>query len=195
MGHSRLHHTALLLLLLSLAGSAFSQCDQKVDAPSYSVCFPAKWATFKDSSLDQISGCNKRNGECTGNGGGFPLPGRVFIFIAPAEKLPIEPKPHSIEEIVRMPPFRPDEVEITAIALAKSSEPKRCLVARSLLKPFGVWNEVYGIEVDSRLFRAWVQYGNEPGKMNGYREAIIHILSSISLGKPVQPFSAAKVRP
>jgi hypothetical protein len=44
-----------------------------------------------------------------------------------------------------------------------------------------VWDEVYGLELNGRLFRAWVQYNNEPAKIEGYRSLIAQILASLSL--------------
>jgi hypothetical protein len=55
---------------------------------TYSVCFPKNWAVYKDAALDRVSGCNRKNGRCTGNGGGLPYPGVEFVFLMPAEKVP-----------------------------------------------------------------------------------------------------------
>jgi hypothetical protein len=117
------------------------------------------------------------------------MPGRVFIFIAPVENLPDRPLPHSLEELVSRPPSRRGETVITAVELPgdKSSGTKKCLVARSLWKPVDVWDEVYGIQIDSKLFRAWVQYENEPLKIRNYRSTVIRILSSLSRRKVGEP--------
>ncbi|HKV42318.1 MAG TPA: RHS repeat-associated core domain-containing protein [Blastocatellia bacterium] len=47
-----------------------------------------------------------------------------------------------------------------------------------------VWNDVYDLDIDKTLFRAWAQYNNEPPKGEHYRTTIVQSLSSISCENP-----------
>ena len=163
--------------------AVFAECAHRTEMKDYTICFPKAWSVYIDPSLDRVSGCNKSSGKCTGPGGGFPVAGAVFIFLMPAEKVPDHPPYHSPADIVSLAPHAgmpaPDISVVKLDKLSSGSEGK-CLVARSLL--FGkVWDEVYGLEVNGTLFRAWVQYNSEPEKIEGYRNSVIETLSSLSL--------------
>ena len=61
-----------------------TECAQRVNMKSYSVCLPLTWHYVRDDDLDRVSACNVDVVHCTGNGGGFPLRGAVFVIILPA---------------------------------------------------------------------------------------------------------------
>ena len=169
--------TLIVAVLIWSCHTVFAECAQRVDMATYAACLPKGWVFFRDAALDRLSGCSKLSGKCTGNGGGYPLRGAVFIFLMPADKVTDHPPYRSPDDIVSAAPHggrpAPDIGEVRLIG-----QGKRCLVARSLL--FGrVWDEVYGVEVNGRLFRAWVQYNNEPGSIDKYRRQIEGILSSL----------------
>jgi hypothetical protein len=150
--------------------------------PSYGVAFPKGWKVYVNQPLQRVSGCNKAEGPCTGNGGGFPLPGVVFLFLMPAENVPGQ-RYTTLEEIVASAPSssvpNPEVKEVSLPGSSPTDAEKRCLVSRRLL-PGKVWDEVYGLRIKERLFRVWVQY-NDDRKEAAYRAAVLEILSSISV--------------
>ncbi|HKV42317.1 MAG TPA: hypothetical protein VJX67_24150 [Blastocatellia bacterium] len=152
---------------------------------NYSVCFPDGWRVYQDKTLDRVSGCNRKNGNCTGNGGGFPYPGVVFIFVLPAKSVPNHPPYRDVTDIVSSVPHAgAPPPPITEVSLSGPlSGTAKCLLARMLMFD-EVWNDVYGLDIDKTLFRAWAQYNNELPKVEHYRSTIVQILSSISLRKP-----------
>jgi hypothetical protein len=172
------------VMLLVSPSLAISQCARKVAMATYSACFPNDWQVFTDTGLDQVSGCNKKQGSCTGTGGGFPLKGVVFIFLTPAEKVPYQ-KYHDVEDIVASAPHAGEPAPpVSEVNFGDENGKRKCLVARRLLSPaLGFWDEIYGLEVDGRLFRVWVQYQDEdrPEKIEAYRSAVKQILSSVSV--------------
>ena len=66
---------------------ALGQCHKKIEMSNYFVCFPDGWRVYQDKTLDRVPGCNRKNGKCTGNGGGCPYPAVVFIFVLPAKSV------------------------------------------------------------------------------------------------------------
>jgi len=54
------------------------EADQQIDMTTYSISLPRGWYVEKRPG-EVIFACNRRNGKCTGTGGGFPLAGSVFI--------------------------------------------------------------------------------------------------------------------
>ena len=173
-----------VMLLLS-PPLAISQCTRTVAMASYAVCIPSGWQVFKEPGLDQVTGCNKQHGECTMTGGGFPVKNVVIISIAPAEKLPFHETYHNAEDIVASVPHAGMPAPpVSEVNLGDENGKRKCLVVRRLLSPaLGFWDETYGLEVDGRLFRAWVQYQDEdrPEKIEAYRSAVKQILSSVSV--------------
>lgn len=168
----------LLLAGLCAAPPVSFASSQTIDMAGYSVSLPGSWWSREDKSLDQVWACNKTSGQCTGTGGGFPLPGAVFVSIMPAEYVPGGRRLKSVEDIVSSEPHA--GLPAPSISHIDIGEGKMCAVARLLL--FGkVWDEVYGLRVQGHLFRIWVQYGNEPGREAGYRRAVVAILSSIAV--------------
>jgi hypothetical protein len=163
---------------------SLAACDQPVKMRSYSVCLPGGWHIDKERRLDQVVGCNRANGECTGTGGGLPLRGVVVIHLMPAENVPNHPAYSGPLDIVSAVPHASSpapEIASVALDLAGRTAQSKCFVARRLWSWAGVWDEVYGLEVDKRFFRAWVQYQDEPAKIEEYRAAVRTILSSVSL--------------
>lgn len=174
-----------LIACIGLAPMTIAECAHPFEMSTYSICFPKIWKVYAKASSDRVSGCNKSNGRCTGTGGGFPLRGAVFIFLLPADKVPGHAEYRSALDIVSSA-AQNSTPTISTIQLQANgtTRVRECLVSRSLW--FGkVWNEVYGLQVGSRLFRAWVEYNNEPGNVEGYRDAIVGILSSVSVRENV----------
>jgi hypothetical protein len=147
---------------------------------TYSVSLPGGWWFHKNESLDQIQICNIRNGECTGTGGGFPLAGAVFITLTPVDNLPDHQKYTAVRDIVSAVPHAGMPAPtVSRVELRSDGGARECQVARSLL--FGtVWNEVYGLSVGGRLFRAWVQYNQDLKMDAANRSNVVDILSSVS---------------
>jgi hypothetical protein len=147
---------------------------------TYSVRLPSTWHVETKAANQRVAGCNKESGECTGTGGGFPLPGVVFVFLLPADKAPDHPHYRDAHEIASTAVQLGAPI-VTRVDLLPAAQEgaRQCWVSRSLT--FGkVWNEVYGLQVGPLLIRAWAQYNNEPGRVEGYRQAILEILSSVS---------------
>ena len=169
----------LAILVFSLIACSMllgiSNCD-KIKMKTFSACFPSSWSAGKIDKYDQIVACNSKQGNCTGNGGGFPLPGRMFLFVSPIDNLPGNEKYHSSKDIALTDPYSKDAV-IEPIVL-EESEIKDCFRSRSLFAG-KVWNEVYGFRMGKKLFRAWVQYNNESNMLKVYRNSVLDILASI----------------
>ncbi|GEM_PF-3809314 len=173
-----------VMLLLS-PPLAMPQCARKVAMATYSACFPSGWQVFTDTGLDQVSACNKKQGRCTGTGGGFPLKGVVFVFLTPVEKLPGHPNYGSVEQIAESGPHAGmPSPAVIPVELGNEKGKRKCVVARRMMSPaLGFWDETYGLEVDGHLFRGWVQYPDEDAdKVEAYRRAVREILSSVSVG-------------
>lgn len=150
----------------------------EVVVEGYAVSFPNGWHVYTDKALGSVSGCNKTSGKCTGNGGGYPLRGAVFVFIVPGDKAPGHSPFHSVEEIVdSFPHAGQGSPGVSEVNLHR--EGTKCSVAR-MLRFSEVWDEVYGLDVGGKLFRVWVQYNDEPGAIGRYRQVIEQILSSVS---------------
>jgi hypothetical protein len=188
----RFKRNALAITLLLNAALCFgsvseSSCQQRIEMAGYSVCFPRTWRVYRNPSRGTVSGCNKTEGDCTGTGGGFPLPGVEFVFLFPAERGPGHSQHKSAHEIAaNTPQASPPVVTEVSLTPDGATQDRQCWVSRSLM--FGkVWNEVYGLSVGTMLFRASAQYNNEPSKLQGYREAIREILSSVSVRNKTSP--------
>lgn len=157
------------------------KCQQRFDMRTYSACFPNTWHVDARPAAKRVSACNKLNGDCTGTGGGFPLPTVVFVFLFPADSAPGHPQYRDAREIAAT------AVQLETPVLSKidllpngKGDSRQCWVSRSLM--FGkVWNDVYGLQVGSMLFRASAQYNDEPARVEEYRRAVLEILSSVSV--------------
>lgn len=163
---------ALVWSFCAAAQSTSKACPNEVAMQSFTVCLPSGWYWERETKNDLLKACNKVSGECTGNGGGFPLKGAVFLFIAPAELLPGKTK--SLDAIVEREAKKPlDEKTVVDVPIGPD---KRCVLVRSRMKPTSIWNDVYGVQAGPLLVRAWAQYREEPG----FRETIVQVLRSIS---------------
>jgi hypothetical protein len=178
----RIPHALLIVLALRPMETCWAQCHQRVEMSSYSVCLPKTWHVLrKDAATDSVLACNLSSERCIGKGaGGFPLPGAVWIRLMPAKEPSGGAPFKSAMDIVSSTPHagRPappvTEVDLNGIGT-------RCLLARSLWSPPDVWNETYGLEAGDRLFEAWVQYENEPPRIEAYRTVVKDILSSVTV--------------
>lgn len=171
----------------SRASQISADCGQRVEMAAYALCFPKSWRVYRGNLDDRVSGCNRRSGPCTGTGGGYPLPGVVFVFISPAETVPGKHTYRSVRDIAGEFPqinevgqIHPPSVINIPLAGSTPDLSRECLMSRSLI-PGNVWNDVYGLRVGKRLFRCWAQYRNEPERIAEYRSEIVAILSSLSL--------------
>ena len=117
---------------------AFAQCDNSVEMKGYSLCLPRRWRVFKDGDSDRISSCNNALGKCTGDGGGFPLMGILFLTLSPAGKLAVQDdktpgKSHTarnIDDIVSSAPTNITRSSVFGIELqGDPSSKKKCKVA------------------------------------------------------------------
>jgi hypothetical protein len=175
--------TVVLLVAVvgCLARSAPSIPLQQVRMATYSVSLPGGWWFIKNESVDQIQTCNIRTGKCTGTGGGFPLAGAVFITLTPVDNLPDHQQYATVRDIVSTVPHAGmAAATVSRVELRSDGGARECQVARSLL--FGtVWDEVYGLSVGGRLFRARVQYNQEPKMDAANRSIAVGILSSVSV--------------
>jgi hypothetical protein len=171
-----------LVMMVLGAFCATSQCAQKVAMASYSVCVPNGWQVFPKKSLDQVMACSKAHGECTMTGGGFPRKNVVVITITPTEKLPEGDKNRNIEDIVKSAPHAGKPARpVSDVPVGNGAPGRRCLVARTLMPALGFWDELYGLEVNGRLFTVSAQYQDEdkPEKIDAYRKTVQDILSTV----------------
>jgi hypothetical protein len=177
-----------LMILLSIVSSiALCQdlrvnCEQLVEMRSYSLCLPSSWHYTRSEHLDRVSACNKDFEHCTGNGGGFPLPGAVFVVIAPADRLPGNDKDLTGLVARAKTNAGANNYVISELDLGNA---KRCIVVRSHLSPTMILNDIYGLQIDSLLFRAWAQYdGSSAEQSKSYQKTIEDVLSSVSITTP-----------
>ena len=177
--------TRILAALLSTLAVplGFSQCAQQVTTPSYSACFPSGWTVEQDKTLDRIIACNTK-GPCA-TGWGSPVRGLAFLFIIPADRIPEHPHYRGAHDIPASEPHAglpaPEITECALVEKAQQRDEGKCFVGRRLLSWAGAWDEVYGLELNKRLFRVWTRYEDDPRKIAEYRASIREILSSISL--------------
>jgi hypothetical protein len=168
--------------VLCASKAVCADCGQKVEMAAYSVCFPKTWRVYREDARETVSGCNRKSGACSGNGGGFPVPGVVLIFLFPAAAGPGHPRFQGPRDLASNAPQI--NASVSRVDLGRPGDARNrteCWVSRSLM--FGkVWNEVYGLQVGSTLFRASVQYNAETdNKVANYRDAIKDILSSVGV--------------
>jgi len=138
-------------------------------------------AYTREALSSDLSGLQQAGWQLHGHRRWVPPPCVVFIFLFPADKGPGHPEYRDAREIAQSAAQleAPLIVPVTLIS-GRSPNGKECWVSRSFM--FGkVWNDVYGLRVGSTLFRVGVQYNNEPARIPSYSDAIIAILSSVSV--------------
>ena len=175
----------LSVLMFVSASLAVAQCEHTVRMATYSVCLPRGWSAEKSKSDDRVYGCNRESTESCNSKqfrGGLPLPGVVQIVLLPTEKDPYDRPYRSPEEVVSKElDLNGRRVPVTEIMLDSAQEgDRRCFRARTVLTD-NVWIEVYGLKINSHLFRASAEYHEEPANIEAYQAAIVQILSSISV--------------
>ncbi len=56
-----------------------------------------------------------------------------------------------------------------------------CYRFRSLQNELLIWNEVYGLQVGSTVFRIWAQYNNEKWAIQKHQSAVLTVVKSVRL--------------
>jgi hypothetical protein len=69
---------------------------------------------------------------------------------------------------------------VSRVELGSGGGSRECQVARSLLFD-ALWDDVYGLSVNGRLFRVWAQYNRNPKMDAANRIKVVGILSSVSV--------------
>lgn len=168
-----------LALFLCAGPNVLSQCPQRVEMKTYTICFPGGWRVYRDEGLDRVSGCSEKDGNCTANGGGYPYPGVAFLFLMPAENVPGHPRYRSARDIA-LTAAHAGAPDPQLVELRIEGRPASASFAARSLNLVNVWDDVYGLEIDKKLFRGWAEYNNEPQSVDSYRNIILQILSSVS---------------
>jgi hypothetical protein len=148
--------------------------------PSYSFCVPKGWRSKPNASSDIAVVCD--TGKACETYFGAPPKGLAFLFIKPvfAEGSHAYDGPRDM--VAAAPHAGRPVPEISEVELASppSAAPRKCFVTRRLLPWADAWDEVYGLEVNKRLFSIWTRYENNPKKLGQYRDQIRQLLTSLT---------------
>lgn len=173
---------AVLVALFAVAGSldGATQCQQRVAMATYSICFPAGWRIEREPEAERVIACYgiKRCATAWGD----PVRGVGFLVVLPADKIVSDRRYSSPYDLVANQPH-PGSLPLPQ-KLGLKSQPgqprKTCFFRRELVTWAGAWEELYGLEVNERLFEAWTRYEDDPKQLDAYRAAIRSIVSSIT---------------
>ena len=165
-----------LIAIIGNAEAAEAVCEHTIQMKAYSICLPNNWFVEKNTVTDQVAVCNKPSDKCTGNGGGFPLAGAVFVFITPV--LGNSRIAGTAKDIAQRQKDRLGSGDVVKIDLGGGNH---CYRFRSLQNELLIWNEVYGLQVGSTVFRIWAQYNNEKWAIRKHRSAVLTVVKSVRL--------------
>lgn len=168
---------AFALLSVACCSGQAAKCDgQLVIRSNYTVCLPPTWDYVReDRKADRLSACNVDVRHCTGDGGGFPVRGAVFLIVAPVQSSRVDGL--TAERIARSSdPSGSSQIE--AVDLGPG---KQCFLGRTRMME-KVWNDVYGLQIGTKSFRVWSQYlDTTSDRLKAYRDDVKAILSSVEV--------------
>jgi len=169
---------AVAMWPILMATTGWTECLNRVDLQSYSFCAPMGWRE-NHTQPDIAVVCDSKTA-CATYFGAAPK-GLAFLFIQPVKNEPgrgliqgprdvVSAAPHAAQPVPTI-----SEVQLTRAEFAKD---RKCFMSRRRLKWAGAWDEVYGLEVNGRLFSIWTRY-EDNRHIQRYRDGILQIVSSI----------------
>ncbi len=177
--------TLLWAVCLSLNQAVSLRGVHKVEMSTYSVLLPADWYVQKENQNSSVYTCNDRNGNCTPSKGGIPKNGMVTLWILPYENPRDQKQIEHLDELMKSILESTRHAQpITEVPLKGSDQSTlpHCQVVRSLTGGT-LWADYYGLEIDSKLFRAVAMYNDDPKTNEIFRRTISDILSSIRISR------------